>query len=79
MRLEGGHGLREGLEGRVIVTRGGVTGTICGDNFDNNDAKVVCKMLDLRLFTCILKKYKFRINSAFDRYLFFHFQKYMLY
>jgi len=32
-------------EGRVEITLSGVTGTICDNNWDNNEALVVCKML----------------------------------
>ena len=44
VRLEGGY---VPWEGRVMVTRGGLTGTVCDDNFDNNDARVVCRMMGL--------------------------------
>ena len=36
-------------EGRVQITRNGVKGTVCDDNFDNNAATVVCRMLGYRL------------------------------
>lgn len=33
------------LEGRIEVCNNGQWGTICDDNFDNNDARVVCNTL----------------------------------
>ena len=32
-------------EGRVEVTRGGMRGTICDDEWTDEDAQVVCRML----------------------------------
>lgn len=34
-------------EGRVQVTRGGLTGTICDDQWDDHDATVVCRSLGM--------------------------------
>ena len=31
--------------GRVEITINGVNGTVCDDNFDNNTATVLCRML----------------------------------
>ncbi|XP_076317919.1 neurotrypsin-like isoform X2 [Tachypleus tridentatus] len=33
------------LSGRVEISRFGIWGTICDDQFDDNDAKVICRML----------------------------------
>jgi deleted-in-malignant-brain-tumors protein 1 len=32
-------------EGRVELTRNGIKGTLCDDNWDDKDATVVCNML----------------------------------
>ena len=44
IRLVGGNDINEG---RVEVRYHGNWGTICDDNFDEDDAKVVCNMLNL--------------------------------
>ncbi|CAE1296095.1 unnamed protein product [Acanthosepion pharaonis] len=33
------------ISGRIEITRKGVKGTVCDDHFDNNDAKVICRMM----------------------------------
>ncbi|CAE1270052.1 PRSS12 [Acanthosepion pharaonis] len=33
------------LSGRIEITRNGIKGTVCDDEFDNNDATVICRML----------------------------------
>ena len=35
-------------EGRVQITRNGLAGTVCDDEFDDNAATVVCRMLGYR-------------------------------
>lgn len=42
VRLTGGS---TSNEGRVIVTLGNTDGSVCDDSWDNNDARVVCRML----------------------------------
>lgn len=42
VRLTGGS---TSNEGRVIVTLGNTDGSVCDDLWDNDDAKVVCRML----------------------------------
>ncbi|WAR24035.1 DMBTL-like protein [Mya arenaria] len=44
VRLEEGSGR---YEGRVEVSIAGIWGTICEDGFDMNDAKVICRMLNM--------------------------------
>ena len=43
VRLVGGNG--NPRLGRLEISYGGVWGTVCSNNFDNNDAKVACYML----------------------------------
>ena len=43
--LRGGRGRHEG---RVEVTRNNNTGTICDRDFDDREAKVICRMLGYR-------------------------------
>ncbi|CAE1296100.1 PRSS12 [Acanthosepion pharaonis] len=33
------------ISGRIEITRGGTIGSICDDEFDDNDAKVICRMM----------------------------------
>lgn len=42
VRLAGGSTSREGT---IIVTLGNTEGTVCADWWDNDDARVVCRML----------------------------------
>lgn len=42
VRLVGG---ANALTGRVEICNNNVWGTVCDDNFDNNDARVVCRQL----------------------------------
>jgi len=51
-RLVGGNGNGNGQSGagRLEINYDGVWGTVCNDDFDNNDAKVACKMLGYGYF-----------------------------
>ncbi|XP_060602751.1 scavenger receptor cysteine-rich type 1 protein M130-like [Ruditapes philippinarum] len=42
IKLTGGS---NSLEGTILIEHSGTWGTICDDNFDNTDAKVICAML----------------------------------
>ena len=33
------------LHGRIVVNNNGVNGTVCNDQFDDNDARVICRMM----------------------------------
>ena len=44
IKLEGGANANEG---RIIVMEDGSNGTICDENWDDGDAKVICRMLGL--------------------------------
>ena len=33
------------FHGRLVINSNGINGTVCDDEFDYNDARVVCKML----------------------------------
>ena len=38
-------GGKDRFHGRVVLTNNGVNGTVCDDDFDYNDARVVCRMV----------------------------------
>ena len=46
MLLEGGS---KNIEGRVRFIEDGVNGTVCDNGWDDNDARVVCRMLGFSL------------------------------
>ncbi|XP_052086517.1 neurotrypsin-like [Mytilus californianus] len=46
IQLRGG---KNRLQGRVEVYHSGQWGTICDDKFDQNDARVVCRMIGLEV------------------------------
>lgn len=48
IRLVGGNERRAGLEGRVEIRQFGVWGTVCDDDFGNNEASVICNQLGLK-------------------------------
>lgn len=45
VRLTGGS---TSNEGRVVVRLGNTDGSVCDDSWDNDDARVVCRMLGYR-------------------------------
>ena len=47
-RGEGGGRGEVRVEGRVEITINNITGTICDDNWDDDSAAVVCRMLGYR-------------------------------
>ncbi|WAR29778.1 SRCRL-like protein [Mya arenaria] len=48
VRLANGSVFRNGVQGRLEILHDGVWGTMCDDEFDENEAKVACKMIDLK-------------------------------
>lgn len=70
MELSNGDGR---LTGRVEVIVDGVRGTVCDDEWDDNDAVVVCKMLGFRLVCFIVvnvTKYIYFVSIVGNLFLF---------
>ncbi|XP_052787141.1 uncharacterized protein LOC128222236 [Mya arenaria] len=55
VRLLNGNKSLNYMYGRLEILHDGVWGTVCDDEFDENDAKVACKMIDLNFTKYIVR------------------------
>ncbi|XP_052786972.1 uncharacterized protein LOC128222141 [Mya arenaria] len=59
VRLANGSEIRNGVQGRLEVLKYGVWGTVCDDGFNDNAAKVACKMISSKFTSYAYKDHAY--------------------